>query len=121
MLYCSHCGNQNDDNAFRCVSCGEMLQRVDGPDLAFQGSAEAPTHLVWSILVTIFCCQLTGIPAIVFSAIAMNQNSSGDYAAARRSAKTAAIWCWVSFGLGMLFILPYLFFIGIAAFSGAMP
>lgn len=27
-MYCPHCGQQNDDNNFRCTSCGKVIQRV---------------------------------------------------------------------------------------------
>ena len=27
-MYCPKCGTQNDDNAFRCVSCGQIIQQI---------------------------------------------------------------------------------------------
>jgi hypothetical protein len=27
-MYCTKCGAENDDNAFRCITCHEVLQRV---------------------------------------------------------------------------------------------
>lgn len=30
-MYCPQCGTQNDDNAFRCVSCGIVIQQVAVP------------------------------------------------------------------------------------------
>jgi hypothetical protein len=27
-MYCPKCGTQNDDNAFRCVSCQEIIQQI---------------------------------------------------------------------------------------------
>lgn len=27
-MYCPHCGQQNDDNNFRCTACGKVIQRV---------------------------------------------------------------------------------------------
>ena len=27
-MYCPQCGTQNDDNAFRCVSCQEIIQPI---------------------------------------------------------------------------------------------
>ena len=27
-MYCPKCGTQNDDNAFRCIKCGIVLQQV---------------------------------------------------------------------------------------------
>ena len=28
LMYCPKCGTQNDDNAFRCVNCREIIQQV---------------------------------------------------------------------------------------------
>jgi len=30
-MYCPECGTQNDDNAFRCVRCGIVIQQVPVP------------------------------------------------------------------------------------------
>ncbi|MHC4085648.1 MAG: zinc ribbon domain-containing protein [Planctomycetota bacterium] len=27
-MYCPKCGTQNDDNAFRCIKCGEVIQPI---------------------------------------------------------------------------------------------
>lgn len=27
-MYCPRCGTQNDDNAFRCISCAEVIQPI---------------------------------------------------------------------------------------------
>ena len=27
-MYCSKCGTQNDNNAFRCIKCGEIIQPI---------------------------------------------------------------------------------------------
>ena len=27
-MYCTKCGTQNDNNAFRCLSCGEVIQPI---------------------------------------------------------------------------------------------
>src|SRR2546429_6089066 len=31
VMYCPACGTKNDDNAFRCVSCNEIVQLVTVP------------------------------------------------------------------------------------------
>ena len=77
-----------------------------GYSAATQGSP-SPTYLVPSILVTIFCCQILGIVAIVFSAIAMSKNSSGEYEEAAKAASTAKMWCWIGFGIGFVIIIGY--------------
>ena len=75
--------------------------------------------LVWSILVTIFCCMPFGIPAIVNSAKVDRLWSEGDYQGAKDAAKSAKTWFWWSFGLGLvsgLIALIYYIIVGVAAF-----
>ncbi|MFG0315171.1 MAG: CD225/dispanin family protein [Phycisphaerales bacterium] len=78
----------------------------------------SPTYLVPSILVTIFCCQILGIVAIVFSAIAMSKNSSGEYQEAAKAANTAKLWCWIGFGVGFVFIIGYSLLMVLGVFAG---
>ena len=65
-------------------------------------------NLVFAILVTIFCCLPLGIVAIVFSAIGMARQGSGDFVGAESAARTARILNWVSFGIGLAGIAIYL-------------
>lgn len=108
-MYCRECGATNDDNAFKCVNCNQTLQAV----VAGGGAQHVANHLVYAILVTIFCCWPFGIPAIVFAAQVNGKLGAGDYAGAVESSKKAAMWCWISFGLGIpVLIINILFFIG---------
>ena len=114
-MYCRKCGATNDDNAFKCVNCGQVLQA--GP----VGGAPAQyvaNHLVFAILVTIFCCWPFGIPAIVFAAQVNGKLGAGDYAGAVESSKKAAMWCWISFGLGVPAVIINILFV-IASIVGA--
>ena len=43
-----------------------------------------------------------GIPAIVFAAKVNGKLGAGDYGGAMEASKTAAMWCWIAFGLGLL-------------------
>ena len=40
-MYCPRCGTQNDDNAFRCIKCGEVIQLmpIQPPRKAIDDSA----------------------------------------------------------------------------------
>jgi hypothetical protein len=74
-------------------------------------------YLVWSILATIFCCLPFGIVAIVNSSKVESLWMQGDKAGAYEKAESAKTWCWVSFGIGIGFmILYYLLVISNAAF-----
>jgi len=124
-MYCATCGHPNDDNAYRCTSCGEVLKRAGAPPAYEPSSAPASgglgpvqqTWLVPSILATIFCCLPAGVVGIVFGAMANSANGVGDYAKAHANARTAKIWFWVSFGIGVAFALLYggMMIIGVAA------
>lgn len=67
-------------------------------------------NLILSIVVTVFCCLPLGIVAIVFSAIGMSREGSGDYAGADSAARTARICIWISFGLGLAILAAYVLF-----------
>ena len=75
-----------------------------------------PNHLVFSILVTIFCCVPFGIVSIVYAAQVNGKLAAGDYAGAVDASNKAKTWCWVSFGIGLAVGLMWFFF----AFIGAM-
>ena len=99
-MYCSKCGTENDDNAFKCVKCGEVLQRVT--PTGAPSSQHVPTHLAPAILVTLFCCLPFGIVAIVFAAQVNGKLQAGDYEGAQSASNNAKTWCWVSFGAGLV-------------------
>ena len=70
------------------------------------------TWLIWSILVTVFCCFIPGIVAVIFSSQVSSRYYSGDIEGARRASKAAEIWIIVSFVLGVVaatLYLPFMF------------
>ena len=98
-MYCRKCGQENDDNAFRCTKCGEALQQV-GPDQQ-QPTEFVPNYLVQAILVTFFCAWPFGIPAIVNAVKVNSKLRAGDHAGAVEASNRAKMWCWISFGIGL--------------------
>lgn len=66
------------------------------------------TYLIWSILVTIFCCFIPGIVAIIFSSQVSTRYMIGDFEGARRASRLAEIWIIVSFVLGVITATLYL-------------
>lgn len=64
-----------------------------------------PDYLVWSILVTVFCCVPLGIVAIVKSASANSKKAAGDYYGALQEANAAKTWLWWGFGVGLAAIV----------------
>ncbi len=96
-----------------------------------------PPHnnlMIWSVLITLFCCLVGGIVAIVYSANsnsayrnalistdpALKQSLYNESEAENKKAKT---WIFVSLGIFLLGIIVYAIFfatVGLAAFSQFM-
>lgn len=55
-----------------------------------------PNYLVWSILVTLFCCLPGGIVAIIYSTQVSSRFQQGDYAGANESSRNARKWVIIS-------------------------
>ena len=113
-MYCTACGAQNDDNAYRCASCGKELLRI-GP----VAPINIPNYLVQAIVVTVFCCLWFGIPAIIFAAQVNGKAQAGDIVGATESSRKAKMWCWIAFGTGLVFDVIYFGFIITMAVVGA--
>lgn len=103
-MYCNKCGGQNDDNANKCVICGEVLQRVGGLGVP---AMRIPNYLVQSILVTLLCCLPLGIPAIVFSAQVNGKIQAGDVTGAMEASRKAKMWCLRSIQFGLFVSVIY--------------
>lgn len=61
-----------------------------------------PTYLVWAVVMTILCCTIPGIVAIIFSTQVSSKYYSGDIEGAKRASKRTETWIIVSFVLGIL-------------------
>lgn len=61
-----------------------------------------PKSLVPPILITICCCLVGGIVAIVFTAQANTAGASGNIALAEQKARTAKTWMIVSVVIGVI-------------------
>lgn len=95
-MFCPKCGYQNEDNAWKCVSCGEILPQRAAPPLRPQPPSEPiPNHLVLAILVTLFCCQPCGIVSIVYAASVDGKAMAGDIAGAKRASDNAKMWAFI--------------------------
>jgi uncharacterized membrane protein YvbJ len=112
-MFCRKCGAVNNDNAYKCVQCGEILQA------AVQGQPQqqlpsVASHLALAILVTLFCCVPFGIVSIVYAAQVNSKLQAGDYNGALNCSKKAATWGWVGFGCGLVGVLIW---VGLSLFG----
>ena len=107
-MYCRNCGALNDDNAWKCVQCGQVLPHGDEAGGPTGPTEPIPSYLVQAILVTLFCCLPFGIAAIVFAAQVDSKASAGDIQGALEASRKARTWTWVSFGCGLAGAMLYL-------------
>lgn len=105
-MYCPNCGTQNDDNAWKCIKCGAIIQKAAPPPQ--QAPTQISNYLVQAILCTIFCCLPFGITAIVFAAQVNTKIAAGDIQGAMASSEKAKMWCWISFGTGIVVGIIYI-------------
>jgi hypothetical protein len=122
-MYCTNCGSQLTPDNPACPNCG-FAPGVTPPSVptALPPAIKPPdpvTTLVFSILVTVFCCMPFGVVGIVYSALAMSRHGAGDYATAQRFKNNAKIWTWIAFGIGLLGIFIWFVVAGLGALGAA--
>ena len=66
------------------------------------------TYLVWSVIITILCCLIPGIIAIIYSASVSSKYYQGNLEGAKRASRMAQIWCIVSVVTGIIWATLYL-------------
>lgn len=67
-----------------------------------------PTYLLWAVVMTVFCCLIPGIIAIIYSSQVSSKYLAGDIEGARRASRRAEGWIIASFVLGVLSATLYL-------------
>ena len=77
---------------------------------AFRPAAEVekcpPTYLVWSILLTLCCCNPLGIIPIITGAQVSSRYNNMDFEGARRASNTTEWWVIICLVLGLM-MLPF--------------
>lgn len=119
-MYCSSCGTHNDDNNFRCVQCGHVIQGQGAPGPVVTPPAyqePVPNHLLLSILTTVLCCMPLGIVAIVFAAQVDSKRNAGDIDGAWVASKRANLFASLALISGILIVLVYGVFMFLLAAS----
>ena len=66
------------------------------------------TYLLWSVIITLLCCIIPGVIAIIYSASVSSKYYRGDIEGAKRASRNAQIWCIVSIVAGIIWATLYL-------------
>ena len=105
---------QNPSNPINLVSPAgptypkNPISQAGPTSMAMPADQMPPTYLVWSVIITILCCTIPGIVAIIFSAKVSSKFYQGDIEGSRRASRNAEIWIIISFVLGVLSNTLYL-------------
>lgn len=78
---------------------------------------KVPNYLWQSIVCLILCCLPLAIPALIFATKVNPALEAGDIQAAREASAKAKMWCWISFGVGLVVQIISL---GIGVMGGIM-
>lgn len=109
-MYCKSCGKEIPDDSIFCSFCGASASG-DKPQVSNAVQRSVPNYLVQAILVTLFCCLPFGIVAIVYAAQVNSKLAVGDFNGAVEASEKAKQFSWISFGIGLAFIVIYLIII----------
>jgi Tfp pilus assembly major pilin PilA len=63
-MFCPKCGSPNDDNAFKCVQCGTVVQAVPPPVVSVKQS-NAPIIIIVIVVGFFFLISIIGILAAI--------------------------------------------------------
>ena len=75
-----------------------------------------PSYMGWAIATLILCFWPTGIVAVVYASQVGNKLAAGDIAGAQQASHRAKMWCWISFAIGVAWVV----IVTIAAVVGAL-
>lgn len=98
-MYCRKCGFRNDDNAYKCVQCAEVIQELP--------LKKIDNNLALAIIVTVLCCLPFGIVGIVQAAQVNGKVQAGDIAGAEECARKARKWSLWGLAIGLLLYGSY--------------
>ncbi len=64
-----------------------------------------PSYMGWAIATLILCFWPTGIVAVVYASKVGNRLAVGDVLGAQEASRKAKMWCWITFGIGIAWVV----------------
>ncbi len=115
-MMCPSCGQTNANDARACSRCGVQLGRNE--NVATQ-KPYLPNYLAPAVVVTFICCMPLGAVALIFAAQVNGRQIAGQWEEARKSSESARLWCWIAFGVGIVFWTFYIILIVVIMVLGS--
>jgi len=95
---------ENQVENFELLSAPLDTSSVEKPPLP-------DNYLVWSLLVTIFCCNILGVISIIYGSKVATEYIKGNYEASMQASKQAKLWIIATAILGVVMIVFYTLFL----------
>ena len=73
--------------------------------LAYRDIPNIPSYMGWAIATLILCFWPTGIVAVVYASKVGNRLALGDVLGAQEASRKAKMWCWITFGIGVAWVV----------------
>jgi hypothetical protein len=70
-----------------------------------------PNYLAPAVIVTFICCMPLGAVALIYAARVNGKQIAGQWEEARKASESARLWCWIAFGVGIVFWTFYILLI----------
>ena len=107
-MYCKNCGAAIPNRRKTCQNCGTKVEdngtKVEYNGTKVEDKQTCPeTHLSRAIVVTLLCCWLFGILAIINATGVESAFNAGNYGLALERSKSAEKWCDRSLIVGIIF------------------
>ena len=97
-MFCKHCGQQLPPDAFFCPNCGQKVEPSSDASVGTPAEPPAPPPKIdcglGLAIIAVVMGNVIGIVALVYSVLAKDMLSCGNYEGARRAARTGKIWSW---------------------------
>ena len=91
-MFCKNCGQEICDQAVVCPKCGVPTDARQEASQSQYARPRPSNYLIPAILMTLFCCQISGIISLVYAAQVNTKLDAGDYETAVRYSRTARNW-----------------------------
>lgn len=103
-MFCQKCGSKNDDNGWKCVTCGADLHGRP------EQKVKPKNYMVLSVLLILSCIP-TAIVSFIYGLKVNKSFLNGNYDEMETYSQKAKMWMWISVILGIIITLitiPYI-------------
>ena len=108
-MICNNCHQELPAGQTTCPHCGTAVGAAPvAPQQAGGPTINQTPYLIWSILVTLFCCLPLGIGSIIYATKINSAQAAGDYAGAQDAAKKCKMFSIIGAVAGGLFEIIYI-------------